>query len=359
MVKATDMSPPVIQIHSFNTKGASQAEYAALNRHNNCICLERLPDDPPVPLDETIQNLLSIPSYADLKLWVAWNPDQNEIVAQGNVVFLLMEENKHLAQFDITVLPEYRLRGLGRQFLGVIADATQNMNRRLLMTSTVDRMPSGAALMKRVGGQKGLEGHTNQLRVADLDRGRMTDWLARGHGNLAEFDLGFWDGAYPEEKLQEVAELYEITNQQPFGELEIEDTHMTPEQIRQMENNIFASGNQRWTFYVMDRATGKFAGYTETVWNPSRPEVLRQDMTGVFPQYRNKVLGRWLKAAMLDKVLKERPQVKYVRTGNADSNAAMLKINTELGFKPYTADTLWQVELQKVLDYLQSSSHQN
>jgi len=75
-------------------------------------------------------------------------------------------------------------------------------------------------------------------------------------------------------------------------------------------------------------------------------------MTGVFPQYRNKGLGRWLKAAMLDKVLKERPQVKYVRAGNADSNAVMLKINTALGFKPYTADALWQVELQKVLDYL-------
>jgi len=150
--------------------------------------------------------------------------------------------------------------------------------------------------------------------------------------------------------------LYEVTNQQPLGDLEIEDMHMTPEQIRQIEKNIFARGNQRWTFYVIDRATDKFAGYTETVWNPSRPEVLRQDMTGVFPQYRNRGLGRWLKAVMLDKVLKERLQVKYVRTGNADSNAAMLKINTELGFKPYTADAIWQVELQKVLDYLQSRS---
>ncbi len=41
-----------------------------------------------------------------------------------------------------------------------------------------------------------------------------------------------------------------------------------------------------------------------------------------------------------------------MRTGNADSNAAMLKINNALGFKPYTSDALWQVELQKVLDYL-------
>ena len=58
--------------------------------------------------------------------------------------------------------------------------------------------------------------------------------------NSAEFKLGLWEGAYPEEKIQEIAELYELTNQQPFGELEIEDMHMTPEQLRQLEKNIFA-----------------------------------------------------------------------------------------------------------------------
>ena len=62
-----------------------------------------------------------------------------------------------------------------------------------------------------------------------------------------------------------------------------------------------------------------------------------------------------MKAAMLDKVLKERPQVKYVRTGNADTNAAMLKINNELGFKPYMANALWQVEIDRVTAYLGES----
>ena len=265
------MSSPVIQIRPFDRMGASQAEYTALNRHTNRMRLERLPDDPPIPLAETIQNLQSIPSFVDLKLWAAWNPSQSEIVALGNVVIFRTEDNKHLVQFEITVLAEYRLQGLGRQFLGLIADATQKENRRLLMTNTVDRVPGGEAFMKRI-----------------------------------------------------------------------------------MEKNLFARGSQRWTFFIMDRATGKFGGYTETIWNPNRPEVMGQGMTGVFPQYRNKGLGRWLKAVMLDKVLKERPQVKYVRTGNADSNAAMLKINTELGFETYMADTLWQVELQKVLVYLHS-----
>ena len=347
------MSNPAIQIRPFD-KEASQAEYAALNRHTNRIRLERLPNDPPVPLEESIQNLRSIPPFVDLKLWAAWDPEQNEIVALGDVVILRLEENKHLAQFEITVEADYRRQGLGSQLLGLIAEVAQNENRRLLMTSTVDRIPGGAAFMTRIGAQKGLEAHTNQLSIADLDPSLIAEWLAHGQENLAQFELGFWDGAYPEKQLQTIAELYDLANQQPLGDLEIEDMHMTPEQLRQTENNIFARGNQRWTFYVVDRASGKFAGYTETIWNPNRPEILRQEMTGVFPQYRAKGLGRWLKAAMLDKVLKERSQVKYVRTGNADSNVAMLKINTELGFKPYMADALWQVELQKALDYLQA-----
>ncbi|HEY3248436.1 MAG TPA: N-acetyltransferase, partial [bacterium] len=84
------------------------------------------------------------------------------------------------------------------------------------------------------------------------------------------------------------------------------------------------------------------------------PEIVHQRGTGVLPQYQNLGLGRWLKAAMLEKILRERPQVRRVRTGNADSNAPMLKINRELGFRPYVSNSIWQVELPQVEAYLSS-----
>ncbi len=203
------MPAPTVQIRFFDVKGAAQSEYAALNRHTNRLRLERLPDDPPIPLAENIQNLHRLPPIVDLKLWAAWNPDQSEIVAQGNAAILRLEENKHLVQFDISVLPEYRRQGIGRQILGLIADVTQKNDRRLLMTNTVDRALGGAAFMTRIGAQKGLEAHSNQLRLPDLNQNLVAGWLARGQANLAEFELGFWDGPYPEEKIQAVAELYE------------------------------------------------------------------------------------------------------------------------------------------------------
>ena len=104
---------------------------------------------------------------------------------------------------------------------------------------------------------------------------------------------------------------------------------------------------------MRQKQTGKFAGYTEVFWNPNRPQIIVQGITGVFPQYRNKGLGRWLKAEMLDKILKERSQAKFIRTENADSNAPMMKINHELGFRPYIANCIWQMKTDQVVTYLQ------
>lgn len=95
-------------------------------------------------------------------------------------------------------------------------------------------------------------------------------------------------------------------------------------------------------------------GYTELYFQPDKPTIGSQGDTGVFPEYRGRGLGRWLKAAMLEKLLVERPLIQYVRTGNADSNAAMLKINRELGFMPYLAQIIWQIDIEKASAYLES-----
>ncbi|MBW6473281.1 MAG: GNAT family N-acetyltransferase [Anaerolineaceae bacterium] len=339
-------------IQVINLKNASDEEYIALNKIINIIRKERQPDDPPIPLEETTNQLKNLPSFVDLKMWCVWNEDHSEMIAQGNVGLMRTEENKHLAQFDIIVHADYRRQGIGKQLYGLIVKAAQANHRRLLLTDTNDRIRAGEAFMLRLGAQRGLEGHVNQLRIADLDHQLIHEWIQQGEKNLTEFELGIWEGNYPQEQLQEIIELLDLTNQQPFGDLEVEEMHITPEQLVEMQKMDVARGNQRYTFYLLEEATGKFAGYTETVWNANRPEILRQDMTGVFPQFRGKGLGRWLKAAMLERQLKLHPEIKFVRTTNADTNAAMLRINNELGFKPYMTSILWQMEISQVLEYL-------
>lgn len=340
-----------LKIKLFDYRNAADFEYKAYNDCRNQIRAERLPDDPPIPLEEAIQGFKNFPDYIDLSLWVAWDERETSIMAYA-MARLPQEDNLQLAQFVINVLPEFRRQGLGREFLSRIADVAAREKRKILIAGTIARIPAGEAFMERIGAERGLETHTNQLMMADLDGKSLDQWINKASERAAGFEIGFWEGEYPEGDIDAIVDLYDLLNQQPFGDLAIEDFTFTAEQLRQDEQSIFSRGYERWTLYVREKETGKFAGYTEVLWNQNRPKIIIQDMTGVFPEYRNKGLGRWLKAAMLVKILAERKEAVFVRTENADMNAPMLKINTELGFKPYIAESVWQVETSRVSEYL-------
>jgi mycothiol synthase len=346
------MTALAFEILPFNFASASDAEYAALNRHFNRAKAETLPDDPPTPLEETIAQMQNVPSFVSVEAWIGWNPEKTEMIASGVVSFLKTEENTHLVQFDLSVDPQVRRQGMGRELLRHCAEAAQRENRRLMMTDTNERVPAGEAFMQRLSAERGLEMHTNQLVLAELDFALIAQWQAEGQARAAGFTLGFWDGPYPGDQLDAVAKLSDVMNTAPREGLDMEDMHMTPDQLRQMEQMQAAMGTERWTVYAADTATGRFAGFTEVHWNPNRPEIVSQGGTGVFPECRGLGLGRWLKAAMLDRIVRNRPPAKFVRTGNADSNAAMLGINHALGFTPYISRTIWQLDTEKALAYL-------
>ena len=341
-----------IKIKPFPLKTASEKEYRAANAFGNIMRAEQLPDDPPIPLAEEIQRWQNIPPFVDVRVWAASNADESGALASGLVEYLKTENNQHLAEFQIQVHPEFRRRGIARQLLTQIANDARANKRTLLITNTTDRVPAGEAFMTRLGAERGLESHTNQLDLRDLPRDLIREWLARAPERAAGYELKFLDGPVPEEMLTDFIALFDVMNTAPRGTLQVEDFKMTPEQFRQQEASMAARGLAHWTFYAREKATGKLVGFTDTAWHPNRPMILNQRGTAVVPEYRGHGLGRWLKAAMLDKVLRERPSVRYVRTGNADSNAAMLKINFELGFKHYISQTIWQIQVDKVFEYL-------
>ncbi len=350
------MTTPPFEIRPFPLTGATREEYAALNRLGNRAKAEMLPDDPPTPLEQTIAELQNLPPVFVVQAWAAWSADGAEMVGDANVGYMEADENRHLVQFDVYVLPEHRRQGLGTELLRRAVAAAQSAGRRLMMTGTNERVPAGEVFLSRIGAERGLEMHTNQLTLAELDHALIARWQAEGQARAAGFTLGLWDGPYPDDQLEAIAALNDVMNTAPRDGLDMEDMHFTPEHIRQMEQQMTAGGTQRWTLYATESATGRFAGFTEIFWNPNRPQIVSQGATGVFPEFRGKGLGRWLKAAMLDRVIRERPEARFVRTGNADSNAAMLGINQALGFQPYMSRCVWQLDTDKALTFLEGKA---
>jgi len=341
-----------LEIKSYDLATIDGLAAVQMNAIWNATRTERMPDDPPIPLEEDLQGWRNIPEFVDVREWLAWNPDHTRALAVGEVEVYRTEDNQHMAFFDIYVLPEFRQQGIGRQLLSTLMPVVMENRRRLLMTATHANIPAGEAFMQRLGGSRGLEQRVNQLKMSKLDCGWVSKWAADEH--YPGFKLGLWEGMFPEEQIEAITELYQLTNDAPREQLDYEDRQITSEQVLDMEQYQMARGMQRWTMYVTDQASGRFAGFTEVFWNPNRPQLLTQGFTGVHPDFRGHSLGRWLKAAMIEKVIHERPEVKLVRTGNANSNIPMLKINTEMGFQLAQAATIWQVETVKVLEYLKA-----
>jgi hypothetical protein len=86
-------------------------------------------------------------------------------------------------------------------------------------------------------------------------------------------------------------------------------------------------------------------GGTEVTFEPWDVAVAVQQNTAIGEPHRGIGMAKWVKASMLDRIRRERPEVERVRTSNAFSNTPMLAINSMLGFKIIGVRTEWQGQM--------------
>jgi len=342
------MTKKPVEIRAFNVTTASAEEVSAVHGLSNRLRAEMWPEDPPRGFEEWVRQLRTVPPFVLLRQWVTWHG--GEAVGRAILTAYDTPHNRHIADAEIGVAPEWRRQGIAKRSLPYIVEAAEALDRKLLLAGTDSTIPAGQALMERLGARVGIVSRTNQLDLSRLDPALMQAW--REEGSRDEFGLGWWLGPYPEEDMAAICALKDVMNTAPRDDLEVEDWKWTPDIVRQQESSMLERQVERWTLFTRHRVSGELAGYTEVFYDPTLSETLWQGDTGVLPKYRGHGLGRWLKATMIEKVLAERPHVTRVRTGNANSNAPMLRINHAMGFRPYKDWTTWQVEVAKVRDYL-------
>ena len=336
-----------IQLSIVDLTDAGEAVYRDLHEFMLIMQAERSPNDPPQPLAERIASWQNMPPIMRLTWWVARAGESGPVVGHAYVSDADMPENRQAAEASVAVHPAYRRRGIGSLLARLVAETAERADRRLLIAQTTESVPAGERFVAGFGGRRGMETHVNQLDLHGVDGNLLAEWVAAGP---TAFEIGLWDGPYPEEDMAGIVTLMEVMNQAPRDDLEVNDVQWTPELVRQVEAYQLGGGKRRWVIYARELGSGNFAGFSEVVLRPSVPEIVEQGNTGVLPAYRGQGLGKALKAMMLQKLLAEWPEGRYVRTGNADSNAPMLRINDALGFRPDLAYTVWQVETKGVLE---------
>jgi mycothiol synthase len=329
---------------------ADEAVLKALHELQNRVNGERFPADLPVPYV-----LREREWRAGGTCWVVYDSDGRLPIANAWIGMPAEETKQHLIEFDLLVLPEHRRQGVGRTLLAAVADVAAQAQRSLMLVQTNSHVPAGAQFLQRIGGQPSRASCTLQLALASFNRDLFPAWAARMRDQAPGFTLGWWAGSYPANALAAMAQLHDVHNEAPHRSETIGASQTTPEELRQHEAELEAQQKVRWTMYVREHATGLLVGFSEASWHRDHPETVEQGITAVLPAYRNRGFAHWLKAALLDKLAQEQRAAQFVRTGNAASNARMLKVNADMGFTIISEDMWWELELARVQHYLDTA----
>jgi GNAT superfamily N-acetyltransferase len=336
-------TPTGYTIESADLQTATDAEVQEVARFRQELALEERPEDPATPLGVIAQWLRARPPGQWRAIFLA-RDREGRLAGYGIAARNLKDtENAHIRWSEIAVKPEHRRRGLGRAlFARVLGSIEGQSDDLVLISETKDRMPSGEFFAKAVGAKPGLPMKINQLDLGNVDRAKVREWsraIPKG------YRLERIDDTVPDKLVKAFIEASEGINDMPRGDIAFNDWKLTEAQIRQRESFFKQAGMTWWLLLAIDDQTGEGVGFTEVEFNPLDPHAIQQEGTAVVAAHRGHGIGLWLKAVMLERILAERTDSRFIRTGNANVNANMLAINTQLGFAYAWQSTLWQLPI--------------
>ena len=344
------MADYTISLH--NPKQDTDEEVAERVELSNLLSAEVAPDDPPTPVELAIASLRATPERH--KRWSFRVRDDNGtlVAIGGTTIDPEHDDNPDLLGVGINVHPDHRGSGIAGRLLAELTAVAESEGRVRFISGTNGRVAAGEAFAKSVGAEAKSASHMNRLIVPNVDRNQLEQWDAEGPARAEDYELIAWDGPVPEEYMAKYVDIVLVMNTAPRDDLQINDFTLTPEEVREGERVAEASGTVSWTIVARRVSDGAWAGFHDVYWNAAEPASVYVGSTGVRPEHRGHALGKWLKAHMQLRIMDERPDVKEVRTGNADSNDAMLGINKAMGYEHWISSTTWELSVEQATRWL-------
>jgi GNAT superfamily N-acetyltransferase len=251
------------------------------------------------------------------------------------------ESNKHLFWADLFVHPDHRRQGIGGSWLPLIVELMDKHGCTVVGIGAEEA--PGHSFLKWMGAAPKLVGAENRLKLADVDWKMVERWIDEGPKRSPQTKLEIYEGPLPEAMMADYApQLSSMLNTIPFENLDHGEIVVTPDHMREWYAQLEIS-NERLITILTREPDGVISSITDVGWAPHRPAIIQQRFTGVRPDARGRGLGKWIKAAMLDRIRELYPKAEWVSTENAASNVPMLAINKKLGFKLYRAETEYQI----------------
>jgi GNAT superfamily N-acetyltransferase len=245
---------------------------------------------------------------------------------------LSVQDNTHLAEVSLHVLPGHRRRGVGSSLLAELDRRRRADGRTTVLGELVldlqDRERAGLAFARAHGF---ASVHTEQHLVLPLPADPAATAALRRP--VPGYELVTWRERCPEELRVAYCRMRtQMERDVPMGEVAYDPPVFDEERLRSQEERMAPLYHQ---VVAAARRTsdGEVAGYSVLFLPRDDHEVL-QDDTLVMPAHRGRGLGLRLKRATLDVVAREHPDRVALHTWTDPANDAMWRTNAAFGYTP-------------------------
>ena len=184
------------------------------------------------------------------------------------------------------------------------------------------------------------------MRAAEFDSlARLDAEHAAALEHAREYELLSLTGVTPDDMVAAIVELTAAINDAPTDDLDVEDEVFSPERLRAFEQTQVVFGRRIYRVVARHVPTGALAGHTIIAIDEEFPWFALQYDTSVVRAHRGHRLGLLLKIEMLRWLGDVEPQLRVLDTWNAASNAHMIAVNEQLGYRVLRQGLEWQRHL--------------
>jgi GNAT superfamily N-acetyltransferase len=338
-----------VRVRRVGFRAGTDEELKALHAVEVPIETERGSNRMPQSLESYVAFARNLPSQFSDHTWLVETSDGAPIAV--GYCWSNSAGDDRFMECDVLVRRDRRRDGIGSQLMGLICEETAHECRSLLTWSTFDAVPAGEAFSRSLGARAARVNREGELALSDVDWAMVERWASAERPRQRGYSLEMVDGVFPEHLRGDAATFHHIMQTAPRDDLDVGDVIIGADFVAELDRALLESGRSRWTVLVRD-PDGTCVGGTEVTFDHGNRNTVFQQNTGIDPEHRGFGLAKWVKAAMLERIRDERPEVRVVRTGNAFSNAPMLAINDALGFKVVSTRTEWQAEVDDRLGSL-------
>lgn len=258
-----------------------------------------------------------------------------DAVVGAGMLFLFRQDNTHLGEVDVYVAPPNRGRGIGRTVLAALEEHARRDRRTSIVASAFAPVGSespGSLFAAATG-----------YPVASAEETKVVDLVTAPSGwrtlddeveaALGDYRVVVFEERVPDEYADDVCALLSaFLGEVPTGDLDLEQATWTHERLREGEDRAIKVGRVQ-VMAVAVAPDGHLGGFSDLRINRADPRHSSVGGTLVLPGHRGHRLGLAMKLATHRRVLELFPECAYVETGNAGVNAAMNRVNDQLGYR--------------------------